>query len=183
MEIRACGGDVNMSEANRPSKDVLQRLRDSRHDVVCPCLDLRDAAAVEIERLRRDLALEERLAAERGAVQDRMRAALERALAYIRLDSETPPMLPKWEAALRGEAAPRDETCEHEWRTPHGLNTQPNRAPSRQCIKCGVSDETTADPCDHDYVWKRYAERYECEKCGAVSEDGADHTLEHEGKP
>jgi len=44
-----------MSEANRPSKDVLQRLRDSRHDVVCPCLDLRDAAAVEIERLTRDL--------------------------------------------------------------------------------------------------------------------------------
>jgi hypothetical protein len=41
-----------MSTEVRPSKDVLQRLRDSRHDVVCPCLDLRDAAAAEIERLR-----------------------------------------------------------------------------------------------------------------------------------
>ena len=43
--------------------DALSRLRSSEHAVVCPCLDLRKAAAAEIEQLRGNLSLaEERLA-------------------------------------------------------------------------------------------------------------------------
>lgn len=37
------------------AEDVLTRLRSSEYHVVCPCLDLRKAAAAEIEQLRAEL--------------------------------------------------------------------------------------------------------------------------------
>jgi hypothetical protein len=37
--------------------DVLRRLRSSEYAVFCPCLDLRKAAAHEIEQLRKDVAI------------------------------------------------------------------------------------------------------------------------------
>jgi hypothetical protein len=57
--------------------DVLSRLRSSEHDVVCPCLDLRKAAAAEIAQLRGTLSLAEEGLANYAQENEQLRAALQ----------------------------------------------------------------------------------------------------------
>lgn len=61
-------GEHVEAKYNTTEEDVLKRLRSSEHAVVCPCLDLRKAAAAEIESLRRDLAQEKRRSFQDGRI-------------------------------------------------------------------------------------------------------------------
>lgn len=73
------------------NQSVLERLRSTQYDVVCPCLDLRVAAADEIEGAHHDItSLMDSLNGEVNAAE-RLRGALEEAyrlLVYARADDE-----------------------------------------------------------------------------------------------
>ena len=56
--------------------DVLARLQSSEHAVVCPCTDLRKAAAAEIEQLRGTLSLAEEGLANYAQENERLQSIL-----------------------------------------------------------------------------------------------------------
>lgn len=135
------------------NQSVLERLRSTQYDVVCPCLDLRVAAADEIEGAHHDItSLMDSLNGEVNAAE-RLRGALEEAyrlLVYARADDELydPPTwteeCDKWldefaPSKLRGAVEPSEY--------PQGKPAATMLWVATVCTTCGGKDSERCSHC------------------------------------